>query len=51
MESMIALGAVVTVVGAISTILIRVMAGDGQRRRLAKIKAELLAEQARDKKK
>ena len=46
MESIIAVGSVVTVVGAVTTILIRVMLGDTQRRRIEKLKQELLAEQA-----
>lgn len=44
MESIIAVGSVVTVVGAVVTILIRVMLGDSQKRRIEKIRAELLAE-------
>lgn len=49
METIIAAGSVVTVVGAVSAILIRVTLGDGQKRRIEKLKRELLAEKSAEK--
>jgi hypothetical protein len=42
-ETLIAVGAVVLVLGAVATLLWRITVGDPQKRRLEKLKAELEA--------
>jgi type II secretory pathway pseudopilin PulG len=49
MESLIAVGAVLTVVGAFGAILMHVMLGDTQKRRLEKLRDELRAQGSADK--